>query len=366
LSGINSAGKSTILQSLAIINQTIAVNEWYHEIVLNGENVSLGNASDVINKVTGRRQFKIGINTGTTECIWKMETEDRFAILVPITKILWKEDAQSKEFRIDLEVTLRYLLPGEILKDSNYAEKLTQLLARLTYISAERLGPRELYNIRPYSQYNNVGSHGEWTACFLEHLKDKVPIGGLIRSKVQPTLQRQTEAWLRHFFPGASINISPVQNANMITMGIRTSDSTDFHRPQNVGYGITHTLPIIAACVGADKGDLILIENPEAHLHPFAQAEMGEFLAKCADSGLQIILETHSDHILNGIRRAVKKKIIEHKKVAIHFFTPRKEEDDMTTQVISPLIDSEGNLSEWPENFFDQFDKDTSFLIEWD
>ena len=64
-----------------------------------------------------------------------------------------------------------------------------------------------------------------------------------------------------------------------------------------------------------------MVENPEAHLHPSAQAAMGEFLAISAASGIQVILETHSDHVLNGIRRAVKKGLITHHDVAIHFFT---------------------------------------------
>jgi len=91
---------------------------------------------------------------------------------------------------------------------------------------------------------------------------------------------------------------------------------------------------------------------------------MGEFLALCANSGLQIILETHSDHILNGIRRALKKQLITPEQVAIHFFRPREDEDDGV--VISPLVDNLGNLSEWPDDFFDQFDKDSQFLLGWD
>lgn len=137
---------------------------------------------------------------------------------------------------------------------------------------------------------------------------------------------------MRLFFPGTSFEIKPVSNANLITIGIRTSDTTNFHRPQNVGYGLISVLPIFAACLGAKPGDLLLIENPEAHLSPSGQSEMGIFLARTAAAGIQVILETHSDHVLNGVRRAVKEKIIDEDRVAIHFFMPKNQEND--TQVI--------------------------------
>jgi predicted ATPase len=87
---------------------------------------------------------------------------------------------------------------------------------------------------------------------------------------------------------------------------------------------------------------------------------MGEFLARVAGCGIQIIVETHSDHVLNGARKAVKNKIINHEQVAIHYFTPKED-----VRVVSPLIDKNGNLDSWPEGFFDQFDVDTSSLIGW-
>jgi predicted ATPase len=92
---------------------------------------------------------------------------------------------------------------------------------------------------------------------------------------------------------------------------------------------------------------------------------MGVFLATAVSAGLQIILETHSDHILNGIRKAVKQQVISPEDALIHFFAPRPEEsDDKAAQIVSPLIDQNGNLDYWPPNFFDQFDRDMSDLID--
>jgi len=116
------------------------------------------------------------------------------------------------------------------------------------------------------------------------------------------------------------------------------------------------------AALSADKGDIILVENPEVHLHPAGQAHMGQFLADVSRAGIQVILETHSDHVLNGIRRSVRAKRVTPEHVAIHFFRPRSSE---AAQVISPIIDTSGNLDTWPEGFFDQFDKDTNYFAGW-
>ncbi len=166
------------------------------------------------------------------------------------------------------------------------------------------------------------------------------------------------------FFPGAGLVVRPVEGANLMTMGIRTSAATSYHRPQNVGFGITHVLPIVTACLGARRSDVVLLENPESHLHPAGQSAMGCFLAMAAASGAQVILESHSDHVLNGVRRAVKSGIIGPEQVAIHFFAARTE-DGECPQVISPLIDPGGTIDRWPTGFFDQFDKDTAALIDW-
>ena len=106
-----------------------------------------------------------------------------------------------------------------------------------------------------------------------------------------------------------------------------------------------------------------MIENPEAHLHPAGQALMGRFLADAAQSGIQILVETHSDHVLNGVRRSVKSdEGITADQVFIHFFRPRSEGGP---QIISPLLDDSGNIDYWPEGFFDQFDKDMNYFAGW-
>lgn len=366
LTGLNASGKSTVLQALAVLHQTLTDNEWNNHLLLNHSAVSLGSVGDVINQISGRREFVIGLNTKEFGCQWKMEAEDRSALLVPIREVLPMMASLSLE---EINEPIQYLLPKQFVEP---ARTLINILANMTYLSADRLGPRETYPVGIPKQHNNVGSHGELTPWVLYYYADKRPLDNLLRSDTPPTLTRQVEAWMQIFFPGINLQVEPIRGANLMTLGIRTNQATDFHRPQNVGYGLSHVLPILTACLVANQGDLIVIESPESHLHPSGQSAMGEFLSLVAASGVQIILETHSDHILNGVRRAIKKNmdsnntknLLQNTDTLIHFFM-RQSDNDNEPRIASPLINSQGNLDYWPEGFFDQIDKDTAFLLGW-
>jgi predicted ATPase len=99
-----------------------------------------------------------------------------------------------------------------------------------------------------------------------------------------------------------------------------------------------------------------MIENPEAHLHPLGQSRIGYFLAQAAAAGIQIIIETHSDHVLNGIRRAVRHKAIQAENVALHFF-------ESAGKLVTPQIFPDGGIMPWPDGFFDQTEKDLMELF---
>ena len=108
----------------------------------------------------------------------------------------------------------------------------------------------------------------------------------------------------------------------------------------------------------------MLIENPEAHLHPKGQFMMGELIARAASAGIQVIVETHSDHVLNGIRVAVHDKVINPDSLKIHFFSRLEEAGRMKSKVESPVIDKNGRLDQWPEGFFDEWDKSLERLLD--
>ncbi|ETX04888.1 MAG: hypothetical protein ETSY2_26250, partial [Candidatus Entotheonella gemina] len=179
----------------------------------------------------------------------------------------------------------------------------------------------------------------------------------------QTTLKSQAEAWLHEISPGVRLDLQGIREVDLARAGFafeREGDiPTRFFRSTNVGFGLSYVLPVVVALLAADREGLVILENPEAHLHPRGQTRVAELAARAAASGIQVILETHSDHILDGIRIAVRKGIIPPERTVFHYFERKGARAEITT----PQIDSNGRLDFWPEGFFDQHEQNLAALI---
>lgn len=352
LSGTNTSGKSTVLQSLVLLHQTMREYEWSTRLMLNSTVAKLGTVTDVVDQVNGRDSFDIGLIDQKAFCHWSF-AGDRGDMSLAVGRVEVEDGVFSNPD------SLHHLLPVEA---NDFSRSLVAKVRDLTYITAEREGPREAYSLEDQHTISVVGPEGENAISVLYRGRDEHILPELTLNQVAPTLFHQVEARLDMFFKGCALNLQQIPNANSVVMGIRISPDTRFLRPVHCGFGITQILPIIVAALSAKKGNILLIENPEVHLHPAGQALIGQFLAEVANAGVQVIVETHSDHVLNGIRRSVKAGTIAPERVAIHFFRPRSAD---APQVLSPVLDISGNIDAWPEGFFDQFDKDMDFFAGW-
>ena len=389
LSGTNAAGKTSVLHAFALLHQTMREHEWSNRLALNGGVTQSGFVSDVVDQVWGSDRFEIGLSDDEVRCNWAF-AGDRRDMSAKLVRIEVDDDVfeigdflrtppglinftEVEAGNVEHGLSeLRWLLPEEArgIGDQGVAvapEMMALGIRDLMYITAEREGPREAYPLMDnLNGAHGVGTRGENAVSVLYQESDGSVRKGLRLDGVAQTLARQVEFRLDTFFPGCRIDLSRVQNANAVILGIRTSEQTGFLRPIHSGFGITQVLPIIVAVLSAHDSlhdnPLILIENPEVHLHPSGQALMGQFLAEAAHAGVQIVVETHSDHVLNGVRRAVKSGKAQADEVAIHFFQDRFRHE---SQVLSPMLDPSGNIDAWPEGFFDQFDKDLGYFAGW-
>lgn len=371
LSGMNASGKSSVIQALALLHQTMRDHEWSSRLMLNGSTVRLGTVADVIDQVHGRRSCEIALvddDSGRIQWEFGGEHEEMSLAL----RRVHGESGDGRGWDADDSGPFHYLLPSDdpsVQSASDSRSSVAQRLRNLAYLAAERVGPREIYPLQDPQRTPAVDSTGEVAVSVLYTGRDERVLEGLMIVGVPPTRLRQVEARLASFFPRCELQIAEVPNANAVTLGLRTSNAMDFVRPAHTGFGLTQVLPVVAAVLSAGSGDLVLIENPEVHLHPAGQAKMGAFMAEAAAAGVQIIIETHSDHVLNGVRRAVKDGILAPGQAALHFFRPRdmEEPDDVAQvqQVQSPALDADGNVDRWPDGFFDQFDKDMDYFAGW-
>lgn len=342
LSGLNGMGKSTVIQAFLLLRQSHDGNGYITGLNLNGELVSLGTARDVL--------------------FQKAQTDD-------ITIALKDEQGHVFSWSFGIDPANDVLM----IQHSNDFE--TQMLKELSlfgttfhYLNAERLGPRHLFGTSDYQvrQLRQLGTQGQYTVHFLSLFGDEdIPVTELQHPNAMSlSLKNQVEAWLNDISPGTRLNITSVSEMDIV--GLRYSftfgrNKTRPYRTTNVGFGLTYTLPILVAVLSSKPGSLILLENPEAHLHPKGQSLMGELFARAAAAGIQIVVESHSDHVLNGLRVAVRQEHIAPEQVMIHFFD--RDEQTGDHQVISPQVDRDGRISEWPEHFFDEYERNLEALL---
>jgi hypothetical protein len=128
------------------------------------------------------------------------------------------------------------------------------------------------------------------------------------------------------------------------------SDESDSVSVADVGLAVSTVLPVLVALIKAAPGQFVYIEHPENNLHPRAQVQMAELLAKAANRGVRLVIETHSSLLLQGILTCVAKGTISPENVALHWFS-RKE--DGVTKVTTADIDAEGRFGDWPADFDD-------------
>jgi predicted ATPase len=351
LAGHNGGGKSSILQAIVLLAQTMRSREWGRGLLLETQDLALGTAADVINQRTARKLLALGLSADGEDVTWTFKAGDRRALVVELHEV------RQGGAELSLDGAVRWLLP----EAEACSSKVVAALLRLSWISAERSGPRELLPLRDPESHFGVGSRGELSAGLLYWHEDERVTQDLCLDGVPPTLFNQVRARMQTFFPGCDLRVTPVDGASAVSLGLRTNAASDFQRPQNVGFGLTQLFPVVVALLSARRDDIILVENPEVHLHPKAQQDIGLLIAQLASSGVQVIVETHSDHVLNGIRLAVKSKAVESADVAVHFFGAPQPSGEVTMS--SPAIDADGRLSSWPEGFFDQFDQALSQLL---
>ncbi len=348
MAGANGNGKSTTIQALLYLRRTIEhCGEWVEgryklnktnklNVSLNGAYcLALGNSTAVLNKNYSGNSISIGI-----------QNEREYLHVEYLAEILKSEIWLTPEN-----------VESECSKDSPILKQ------QFYYLNAERLGPRINQSIQ-FWDYPNAGWQGEFTAQLISMDESYYKIDDDRRFEKTTTnyLTDQLNNWLNFIMPDVKVKVET--NKKTLTAQILIENEYTASEPTlatNLGFGISYILPILATGLVAKKGSYFIVENPEAHLHPSAQSAIGRFLAMVAKAGVNVIIETHSDHIINGIQIAVAQKIIEHKNVTINFFS--KIKGISQPDVLPIRIKEKGELTDWPKGFFDQTQKDYSLLF---
>ena len=196
LSGANASGKSSVLQALVLLHQTMREHEWSSRLMLNGATASLGSVADVVDQVYGRHDCSVSLlDNDVAQFQWEFEGE-RDDMSMALRRTRGETDA-GDGWDADGSGPLHYLLPTP-----TSGESLTRRLRGLTYLTAERLGPRDLYIFDDPQLTPVVGPRGEYAVSVLYSGRDRRVLDRLVIDNVPPTRLRQVEARMARFFPG--------------------------------------------------------------------------------------------------------------------------------------------------------------------
>lgn len=339
--GVNSSGKSSTLQALLLLKQNFQV---YSTIVKNFE-LPLETLKSIFQKLNINGEYlELGVGKNI---LYDRAEDDILELQLKLNdgEVNFKSDIRENREEESINCEMSY---------SNNIEELF-LQNNFAYLSANRIVPQSSYK---YSKENvlreNLGRNGEYTIHYLaENKNSSITLKELQHPEANSNqLLENVECWLSKISRG--IKVIPAVNINFQQSTLQYSYGGSERLPQNMGFGITYVLPIIVAILKAKKGDVIIIENPESHLHPSGQVEVARLCAKASEAGVQIIVETHSDHFLNGVRVAIKERILNNENALVYYFSRNEEEEKTEVQKIE--IDENGKIDEWPRGFFDEWD----------
>lgn len=217
------------------------------------------------------------------------------------------------------------------------------------FLHAERVGPRPLYE-KLNSPYNFIDIHGK-LAPFFYHQKQNDNISELaIDNMEDTTLRSQVAYWLNHIL-GTTVKTENIQDN--IIVAYQAPHDVEAYSPLNTGFGTSMVFPILIACLTAKIGDTVIIENPEVHLHPKAQSKLADFFAFIAQKGVQVILETHCEHLIYKLCYNVNQGTIDYDKVVFQYKEINKPFEAIYTDKKGRFVDEKNSQRKFPTGFFD-------------
>lgn len=343
--GCNGRGKSTFMQSLLLLAQSLDSEKRLNHLSLNGRFVSLGTYNDVKSAFSNDKpsiSFKTDDAIENELLISFKEYKDK-----PQWGNLVRFSVSGRELveemgSADGEETGRKL---RSLGVTSTVAGLSQLY-NVYYIAADRKGPVDYVQKNDNRDDNQIGVHGEF---LINSLANK---GSDFVEQVRKATSK--------ILSGASLSVADT-GTDYLRFYLDSADGSKGFRPTNVGFGYSYVLPIIITALMAEKGSKLFIENPEAHLHPGAQSRLMDFLVRMSsENNLQLFIETHSDHIINALRIAVASNQLNRNEAEIVYFSRGENNRERVSQI---KIDSRGGLSDYPDGFMDEWAMQMSQLV---
>ena len=367
--GANSSGKTSILQVLLMLKQTAEhpSPDWNELLYFGNEEslVNLGSFDDIIHRhAANNRSLKILVSWRLPEklpfqnigevnnlsflCSIFMSTLDGFSYATGehcfgIEADGVKYEVSSPYGKDSAESLFRcYGIHG--MSSANYRafynleKAFENLFSRILYLGPLREHPRPRYTWEG-DHPKGIGQEGEKAISAL--------LSGRIRHL---SIDEQILNWLQQLELIDSYDLQPVSDAGRdYEFLVKKYKGGPEVRLTDVGFGVSQVLPVLILCYYAPKGSILILEQPEAHLHPKVQSELADVLIDVVKNRqVQIILESHSAHLLHRLQRRIAEEQMSADDTALYFC----QINNGTSEIDQLDLDEYGNIRNWPQNFF--------------
>ena len=385
--GTNSSGKSSLLQMLLLLKQTVGRKEvlfFGNETSL----VNLGNYREVIHqhKVQSWLGFDFACKLSHPRSIFNIpedgsppeQTIDQFAIdslirfengELVVERLMYGYSPRGtaeivcekgnaffpsqygNNDKLELENCYGILSLGST-KAEKFLRKFSfafeELFSHVYYLGPARVHPQRHYHWTK-THPENIGRSGEEMIAAL--LSARVRQLKASKKEKGNTIEERISEWLQKMDLAHSFSLEPTGSLddNNYEVRIRKSPNSTEVTLADMGYGLADLLPLLVHCYYVPEGSTLILEQPGVHLHPKAQADIADLLIDViTERNLQILIESHSEHLLTRLQRRIAEEKIASNQTALYFCR-----NDGGVSTIDRLdIDEFGNIKNWPDNFF--------------
>lgn len=390
LAGANSSGKSSFMQPLLLLKQTLESPGDPGSLLLDGPNVRFTNASQVLSQVQGKSpcsEFAVRIDLieeGSLELVFKPEARKGFelktmiyrsglaqSVITPgmshgdIIKLLPSHlKDMHKQFGKDGKTSFRWTVRPERcflvfeLESSGKSRRIARFwpgsyglspsqifvpyIQGIIYLPGLRGDPSRTYP-KTAGGPDFQGTFEPYVASVIAKWQDN---GGKAQSKkLGKALEAMGLTWK---VKARFLNDTEVElKVGRLAHGKR-GGAQDLVSIADVGFGVSQALPVIVALLAARPGQLVYLEQPEIHLHPLAQRRLAGILKDAVERGAIAVVETHSALLLREVQTLIAKKELRKEDVALHWLQ-RDAHGETTVQTAE--LDDNGAYGDWPEDF---------------
>ena len=369
--GANSSGKTSILQTLLMLKQTVErPSDWNGVIDFGDDNslVNLGSFDDLIHGRSHGGPLGISVSWKFSEELSIENIDGRDILSFDLSIYNQQNSVSTLQFNykvgeqsftanwdgrdcsirgpgIALVRELLFRCYGINSMSATNQQLFFPLQTRFENLfrSIQYLGPLREY---PRQHYAWQGKHSPGVG---QHGEDMVT--ALFSGRIQlRSLDEQIPKWLQRLDLIDSYRLNPISGSEKdYEFLVRKYKGGPEVRLTDVGFGVSQVLPVLVLCYYVPEGSILILEQPEAHLHPKVQSELADLLIEVVkERQLQIILESHSEHLLIRLMRRIAEEQISADDTAFYFC----EMNEGVSEIERLNVDDYGNITNWPQNFF--------------